>query len=417
MKTLDAPSTNWQRNTALFLAGQALTYFGTMLVQFGIMWHITLESQSGKIMTLFIAAGFLPMFFVSPFAGVWADRYNRKYLINIADATIAVFTLITACAILAGVTSYAILFACAFIRSIAQGIQRPTVGAFIPQIAPKEHLTRVNGVQSSIDSFIALASPMISGALMKFAPLHILFFVDVASSCIGIFILAFFVKAPAREKAADTDTTQSGSSYFKELLDGLRYIKEHKFILQLFTLFALFLILIAPAAWLTPLQAVRKFGVEEWGLTAVEVAFSLGAVIGGILVSTWGGLKNRVHTIALSYLLSGSFALLLGIVPFFTLYLVIMGIVGLAMPLRSAQVMVILQTKVESLFIGRVLSVFSMIISTMLPMGMLIFGPLADVISIDVILIISGALIVLLAIPLLTSKNLIEAGIITKTNT
>ena len=390
-----------------------MTYFGMMLVQFGIMWHITLESQSGKIMTLFIVAGFLPMFFVSPFAGVWADRYNRKYLINISDATIAVFTLTTAFAILFGVTSYAILFVCAFIRSIGQGVQRPAVGAFITQIVPKEHLTRVNGVQSSIDSFITLASPMLSGALMNFAPLHVLFFVDVATSCIGISILAFLVKAPADETAAAPDTKQKGSSYFHELLDGFRYIKNHGYILRLFTLFAVFLILIAPAAWLTPLQAARKFGAEVWRLTAVEVAFSLGAVGGGILVSVWGGLKNRVHTIGLSYILSGSFALLLGIVPFFTMYLIIMGVVGIAMPLRSAQVMVILQTKVESLFIGRVLSVFSMIISTMLPMGMLIFGPLADVVSIDVILIISGALILLLAIPTLTSKILREAGVIT----
>ncbi len=69
---------NWRRNTALFVAGQTLSLFGTLLVQYAILWHITLKTQSGTMMTVFTIAGFLPMFFISPFAGVWADRFNRK---------------------------------------------------------------------------------------------------------------------------------------------------------------------------------------------------------------------------------------------------------------------------------------------------------------------------------------------------
>jgi hypothetical protein len=74
---------HWKKNTLLFLTGQALSFFGTMVVQYAIMWHITLKTQSGTMMTLFTVAGFLPMFFISPFGGVWADRFNRKYIINI----------------------------------------------------------------------------------------------------------------------------------------------------------------------------------------------------------------------------------------------------------------------------------------------------------------------------------------------
>jgi DHA3 family macrolide efflux protein-like MFS transporter len=62
---------NWKTNTAFFLAGQALSLFGTMVVQFAILWHITLNSQSGAMMTVFTVIGFLPMFFISPFAGPW----------------------------------------------------------------------------------------------------------------------------------------------------------------------------------------------------------------------------------------------------------------------------------------------------------------------------------------------------------
>jgi len=84
---------NWKRNTILFLASQTLSLFGTSLVQYAILWHITLTTQSGVMMTIFIICGFLPTFFLSPFAGVWADRYNRKLLIMFSDSMIALSTL------------------------------------------------------------------------------------------------------------------------------------------------------------------------------------------------------------------------------------------------------------------------------------------------------------------------------------
>jgi DHA3 family macrolide efflux protein-like MFS transporter len=189
---------NWKKNAALFLTGQALSFFGTMVVQYAILWHITLKSQSGSMMTVFTIAGLLPMFFISPFAGVWADRFNRKYIINIADGATAFFSLAAAVFIILGINSYAILLICAFVRSIGQGVQTPAVGAFIPQIIPEKHLTKVNGFQGSIQSFVTLTSPMLSGALMSFAPLEIIFFLDVITALIGISIVFFFVKIPEK---------------------------------------------------------------------------------------------------------------------------------------------------------------------------------------------------------------------------
>ena len=87
---------NWKKNVALFMIGQGLTLFGSMLVHYAIMWHITLQTKSGVMMTLITMAGALSMFFISPFAGVWADRYNKKYVINIADSVIAAITLVMA---------------------------------------------------------------------------------------------------------------------------------------------------------------------------------------------------------------------------------------------------------------------------------------------------------------------------------
>jgi DHA3 family macrolide efflux protein-like MFS transporter len=412
----------WKKNTALFLTGQALSLFGTMIVQYAITWHITLKTQSGSMITLFTVAGFLPMFFIAPFAGVWADRFNRKYIINIADGAIAFVSLLAAIFIMAGVDSTGILFFCAAIRSLGQGVQMPAVGAFIPDIVPREQLTKINGFQSSIQSFITLASPAVSGAMMAFAPLETLFFLDVITAIIGISIVLFFVKPPVaaqlptaaqtlgKEKSITDTTEQRGVAYFHDLKDGLNYIRKHGYILRIIILEAVFLFFFAPAALLTPLQATRNFGDDVWRLSVIEITFSIGMMAGGILIGVWGGFKNRIYTMTLSCALCGLLSVGLGLAPNFFLYLLIMGGMGISLPLYNAPSMVLLQTTVEAAFMGRVLSVFTMVASTMMPLGMVVFGPVADAVSINSLLVGTGIVVTLLCIPMAASKTLRKAG-------
>ncbi|MDR1257784.1 MAG: MFS transporter [Tannerellaceae bacterium] len=403
-------SISWKKNTALFVIGQALSMFGTMVVQYAIIWHITLKTQSGTMMTLFTIAGFLPMFFISPFGGVWADRFNRKYIINIADGSIAFASLVVAVLIMSGLEHVGILLICTVIRSLGQGVQTPAIGAFIPQIVPQEQLTRINGLQTSIQSFIALTTPMISGALMSFASLEMLFFLDVVTAAIGISIVAFLVKTPQTEKPPTEAGEQKGVAYLHDLREGLRYIKKQGYVLRMIVITAAFLFFFAPSAFLTPLQVTRNFGNDVWRLSAIEITFSAGVMLGGILIGTWGGFRNRIYTMSLSCALCGLLAVGLGIAPYFGLYLVIMATMGLSFPLWNTPFMVLLQTTVEQAFMGRVFSVFSMVSSTMMPLGMLVFGPVADSVSINVLLIGTGIIITLLTIPLMSSKTLREAG-------
>ncbi|MDR1238479.1 MAG: hypothetical protein LBK27_00035 [Treponema sp.] len=131
---------------------------------------------------------------------------------------------------------------------------------------------------------------------------------------------------------------------------------------------------------------------------------------GGILIGVWGGFKNRIYTMTLSCGLCGLLAAGLGLVPNFLLYLIIMAILGISLPLWNAPSMVLLQTTVEPAFMGRVFSVFTMTSSTMMPLGMVVFGPVADIVSINILLIVTGIVVTLLCIPMMTSKTLLEAG-------
>lgn len=399
--------TNWKKNTTLFITGQAITFFGSMVVQYAILWHITLKTQLGTMMTLFTIVGFLPMFFISPFGGVWADRFNRKLIVNISDGAIALVSLIVAFLLMVGYTHFSILLICAGMRSLGQGVQMPAVGAIIPQIVPVEHLTRVNGIQSSIQSLCTLAAPMVSGVLMSFAPLETLFFLDVITAIIGISILYFFVNVPNLEKSEEE---KNGAGYFHDLLEGLRYIRGHGFIFRLILFCALFLIFVSPTALLTPLQVVRNFGDEVWRLGAIEVAFSVGMIAGGILIAAWGGFRNRTFTMALSCFLFGIAAIGLGVTPNFWIYISIMGFAGIVLPLFNTPAAVLLQSTVKPEFMGRVFSVFTMVSSSMMPLSMLVFGPVADTININIILAGTGILIALLSSLLVTSRTLRQAG-------
>lgn len=87
---------NWKAQIRRFLTAQSISLLGSSLVQYAIVWHITLTTSSGAMMTLSTLCGFLPQIAISMFAGVWVDRYNRKKLIMMADGLIAASTLILA---------------------------------------------------------------------------------------------------------------------------------------------------------------------------------------------------------------------------------------------------------------------------------------------------------------------------------
>ncbi|GAE90149.1 macrolide efflux protein [Acetivibrio straminisolvens JCM 21531] len=161
------------------MASQTISLFGTALVQYAITWYITLKSQSGVMMTISIICGFVPTFFLSPFAGVWADRYNRKMLIILSDSLIAISTLVLSVLFFMGYDSMWLLFVMSAIRAFGSGIQTPAINAFIPQLVSKDNLTSVNAANSSIQSLVMLISPMISAAIMSYASIEAIFLIDV----------------------------------------------------------------------------------------------------------------------------------------------------------------------------------------------------------------------------------------------
>ena len=406
--TTQTQSPYWKRNIAVFLSGQAVTLFGSMLVHYAVQWHITLTRDSGVAMALLSLSMAVPMFLVSPFAGVWADRYSKKLLINLADAVIAVVTLLMAVVFSLGFEHIALLLACVAARGFGQGLQTPAVNSFVPELVPVENLVRINGISSSIQSAAMFLAPIAAAGLIQFLPIQAVLYIDVATAAIGISMLLFFVKVPPKARNPEQKPP------WREMIEGLKYMKTQAFIMKLLILNVVFNLLMTPAAVLTPLQTRRDFGADAWRLAAIELAFFIGMAAGGAIIGAWGGFRNKTYTITGACALMGVSCAGLGLMDNFALYLGCMGIAGLSIPMFNAPLMTVMQVRIASEYMGRVFSALAMLGSIMMPVGMTVWGPLADAVRIDWLMIVSGAGIVAASAFIIGSKTLREAGVLPK---
>lgn len=369
---------------AKFLTAQMISLLGSSLVQYAIIWHITLSTSSGRMLTISTLCGFLPQILISLIAGAWIDRYDRKKLIMAADAAIAVSTLFLAVAFLAGYRFNWALFTVLAIRSAGTGIQSPAVNAIIPQIVPQEKLLKINGINSTLSSLMMFLSPAVSGAIMTIASLEVTLFIDVITAIIGISITAAIYIRPYEQ------TEKSEGSSFKEIRKGFSYLKENQFIKRLLVYQLLILFLISPSAFLTPLMVSRTFGLEVWRLTASEMTYSLGMVLGGLLIASWGGFRRKINTTMLAGAVYGVLMIGLGNAHGFLCYLMCNTLIGITAPCYNGPITVTIQEKVEPHMQGRVFSFMQIATSCALPLGMVFFGPLADLISVQVLLSAAG---------------------------
>ncbi|WP_182112330.1 MULTISPECIES: MFS transporter [unclassified Actinotalea] len=387
----EADLPHWRRRLAIFLTGQTSSLLGSMLVQYAILWHLTLETRSGTVMAVYAVVGFLPQAVVSIFGGVWADRLDRKLLIIGADATIAASTLVLALVMLSGYRDLWLLYLVAAIRSAGAGIQTPAVSALLPQIVPTDKLMRVNGINTTIQSALMLVAPAVAAALYASASIEAIFFVDVVTALIGIGLLALVPVA----RLVRTDQTAGVRGYLADLVGGVRYVAGDRFVRWVLALWGIVFLLIVAPSFLTPLMIVRTFGEEVWKLTVNELAFSVGMVLGGIVIAAWGGLKNRIAMVVGTAALFGLFTVGLGLSTNLWVFFAFMFLIGLGVPFFSTPSMTALQERVAPDRQGRVFGFVGIVMAVAMPIGMAVLGPLADRYRIESLLVGAGVALLL----------------------
>jgi DHA3 family macrolide efflux protein-like MFS transporter len=376
----------FDKKIALFLISQNLSLFGSTVVGFAIVWYITLETSSGFWLMLSTICSTLPQVVISLWGGVWADKYNRKHLIMLADAFIALATLGLAIAFWSGFKSMELLLAVSVVRSLGAGIQTPAVNATYPQLVPQEKLTKIQGIHQTSISVLMLLAPAVGGAILGSMEIVWAFMLDVVTAALAILVFSFI-------EVEKIERTDEPTSVFTDLRQGLDYSFSHPDLRRIIICYACSFFLITPAAVLTPLMIERSFGSEVWRLTANEIVWTVGSLIGGVYVSLHGDFKDKVRTVALCLVAFGVTFGLLGIAGNFMVYLLIMGTAGFFMPIIATAQTVFIQEITPPTMMGRVFSIIQIIATSSMPIAILLLGPLADIVSVESILVVSGILL------------------------
>ena len=436
----------WQYVLTAFYSGQAASTLGTGLVQFALIWYVTFRTNSGLALTIMTIASFLPQLLIALLSGVWADRHDRRWVIILADGGIALASLIVALLFIKGYESIWLIFLVSAIRSLGGGIQGPAISALIPQIVPRENLVRSNGIYGTIGNIIQLLSPILGAAMVVMLPIWAIFMIDVGTAALAILIMlalplphqktgdvanAFGINKQAADfdwgfpsaaveaesgddfslAAEDLEVAAfkpdeaflaasaelEGSSRIGEFKAGLQYINGKPFIKKLMTVYAMFMILLAPIATLLPLFIRRHFGLEVWYVTAAQISLFAGMALGGLLVAAKGEFKSRIRTIrAVGIVLALLTLILAGLgianINIFIFFAMVLFFSGVAVPFYTTTINVLLQENVHKSFHGRVFAVLYMIGSAAIPLGTIIFAPLADIIQIEFVLFLTGSL-------------------------
>ena len=392
---MDQIQTNWKRKVILFFISQGITLFGSALVQFAIVWYVTLKTTSGVWVATLTICSLLPQTLISFVSGAWADRYSKKMLIIVSDAVIAAATLALALLfplIREDTTVLLALLATSVIRSIGAGIQLPAVNATTPLLVPEEHLMRVNGINATLQSIIQFASPAAAGAILTMGTLRSTLLIDIGTAVVGIGILSCIL-LPKRDIPINEQ-----QSVFADVKGGLSYLRKEGFLAKLMLLYGLFILLSVPGGFLAALLVTRVYGGSYWNLTIVELVGFAGMAAGGMLLSIWGGFANRVKTLLLGVGLCGLLTIGLGAVNNFIVYLGIMLLLGVALSTAQTTVTTLLQERSDPAMQGRVFGLMGTMYSGFLLLGMTFFGPMADKVSLPLLMIITGGILALIAV-------------------
>ena len=379
-----------RKKVILFLISQSITLFGSTLVQMAVVWYATLLTSSGLWVAAFSLCSYLPQFLVSFWGGVWADRFPGKWLIVGSDAAIAAVTLAMAAAIPHIQDQTVLLFLLLLmsaVRSLGAGIQTPAVHVVLPRLVPEEQLMRANGINAALQSLVQFAAPAAAGAVLVSFSLRSTLLIDVLTAALGIGLLCLvplpFQRFPEKKTSA-----------FQELKSGISYAVSHRDVSILLLIYGGFVFFCVPAGYLSGLFVSRVYGESYGYLTAVELAGFAGMTAGGLLAACRGQSRKKARTLRNSLTVFGIMAILMAVSCRFLPYLILMAVYGVALTSVQTALTTLLQEKTEAFMQGRIFGLFSSMYSGFLPLGMAVFGPLADHIPLRVLMILSGAALI-----------------------
>ncbi|MBZ0309220.1 MAG: MFS transporter [Anaerolineae bacterium] len=357
-------------------AGQLVSLIGTGMTQFALGIWAWEETGKATALTLVFFFFLVPNLLFSPFAGALVDRSNRKRVMMISDLAAGLSSIVIFLLLAAGELEIWHLYVSAAWTGLFESFQWPAYSAAISTMLPKEQYGRAYGMMSLAESGSRILAPIFAGALLSVAAIENILLIDVMTFTAAILVL-LAVHIPQPEVSAEGQAGQG--SLLSEAAYGFRYIKARPSLLGLQLVFTGFNFVAAfSLPLLTPLILART-GKDELMLATVQSIGAVGGVLGGMVLSVWGGPKRRVHGVLGGMILVSLFGQLpLGLSR--TIFLWAFGsfIQAFILPFLNGSNQAIWQAKVPPDLQGRVFSVRRFIAQFSFPLGLVLAGPLAD---------------------------------------
>ena len=386
------PAPRWRSKFFAIWTGQQFSLFGSSLVQFALVWWLTEKSGSATVLATASLVGVLPQVFLGPFAGTWVDRLSRRWVMVVADGVIALASAALAVLFLAGWVQVWHVYLVLAVRAVGSAFHWPAMAASTTLMVPERQLARVAGLNQTIQGAMNIVSPPAGALLLSWLPMQGIMGIDVFTAIIAITPLFFIpIPQPSQAEAA------KGEPYLAELGAGFRYIWDWKGLLLLLMGASMINFFGNSAFSLMPLLVVDHFGKGALELSWLESAFGAGIVMGGLILSIWGGFRRRILTILVGLTGIGAGLLAMGVLPPSGLYagMGALFLAGLTIPMANGPLQAIVQSVVRPDIQGRVFSFVSSLAMGMTPVGLAVAGPVADLLGVQAWFAIAGSGILL----------------------
>ena len=381
----------WKQYFAALWSGQALSLFGSTLVDFALIWYMTTLTGSAVVLTTAALVGMLPTIFISPILGSLVDRWKRRTMMILADGLTALFTILLAGLFWIDAVQIWHIYVLLFVRSITGFTHFLAMDTATSLMVPHEQLTRVAGLNRTLMGIMAIAGPPVGAFFLTIMPVRSVLLIDVGTALIAILPLLFIV-LPEPDRTTAPAGKPARITLLDDILVGFRYIRAWKGLVALILVAVVANFMLQPIFSLIPLLVTRHFKGGALELGWLETAIGAGTVLGGLILSSWGGFKKKIFTTLLGGLMEGTSILVIAFSPASGFWIALGGffLLGLALAMVDGPIMAIFQTRVAPEIQGRVLSFMISAGRVAAPAGLLLSGIVTDAFGVRVWFFIAG---------------------------
>jgi predicted MFS family arabinose efflux permease len=359
--------------------GQMVSVLASNMTGFALSIWMFQDTRSATAMGLMQVCFIGPFLLISPFAGAMVDRYNRKLMMMVSDlgavtATVAILVLQAT-----GHLQFWHLYVAAVFQGLGSAFQWPAYSAAISTMLPKEQYGRANGMMSLIESGPAVFSPILAGILLPFLGLTGILFIDVATFLLAIATL-LAVAIPQPEQTLEGKAGQGNLVH--EAIYGFKYIFARRGLLSLLLFILALNLTEGLSGSLFAPMILSRTNDSSTTLGAVESAFAAGGVVGGLIMSAWGGPKRRIWGMVSGFLVFTLFGqILFGLGRGVVVWIPAVFIAAMSFPVSQGSSNAIWQAKVAPDVQGRVFSARRFIAWFVDPISPIMAGTVADFVT------------------------------------